>query len=93
VERKESFWDINIGLGGLVKVPFPMETVFRNWLEFAEDQREFRHLVAIPYTFDNLFDLLATEKFQPDRFESTLLVPPGLDPSFPDFWHRFKAEK
>lgn len=84
-ERGETFWDINVGLCGIVKVPFSMERVFRNWLRFAEDKREFRHLVAIPYTFDNVLRLVETKEFYPTDFDSILLVPPGADRTFPDF--------
>jgi hypothetical protein len=83
-ERDEAFWDINIGLSGLIKVPFPVETIFNNWLQFAEDKREFRHLVAIPYSFDNVLMLARNEPFDPTVFGSTILLPTGTDRNFPD---------
>ena len=93
IDRGESFWDVNVGLAGLIRVPFPVQTIFRNWLasvpnpddpDSAPDNVEFRHVVAIPYTFANLFRLLTTPIFDPGDFETNLLVPPGVNPSFPD---------
>lgn len=84
-EKQESFWDINVGLAGLIRVPHTIDAVFRAWLNFPEDKREFRHLAAIPYTFDNIINLLESRSFDPRNFKTTLLAPSGLDTSFPDF--------
>jgi hypothetical protein len=82
-ERKEAFWDINVGLAGIVRVPLSANEIFANW-KVAIDRREFRHLVAIPYTFHNVLALACADTFNPLAFSDELLVPDAVDRSFPD---------
>ena len=84
-ERSESFWDINIGLAGLVRVPWTIEAVFRSWLNEAPDSREFRHLVGVPYAAPVLLQLLENRSFDPTAFGHELRVPEGVNVGFPDF--------
>ena len=81
--RKNEFWVLNIGLAGIAKVPFTIDDIFRTWLD-AEDRREFRHVVGVPYTADYLIALGRTDSFDPRSVPGGVRVPVGIDQSFPD---------
>lgn len=81
-EQRLPFWNVNVGVSGKVTVPCTVDAVFRNWRQ-AEDKAEFRHLVGIPYNFDNVWRLINSHSFEPAIFDG-LKVPVGADPTFPN---------
>lgn len=90
---KGDFWDVNIGLAGQVRLPITAKAVFARWRAVAEDKREFRHLVAVPYDAESLWRILDSEYLEPSQWGADLLVPDETDQSFPDLrhkpdWHR-----
>jgi TIR domain-containing protein len=77
--EKGSFLNINVGLAGRVRVPCSAETLFKHW-RLATDQNEFEYLVAIPYTFDNVWPLLRDSHFDPRSIPDVRSsVGPGAD--------------
>jgi hypothetical protein len=88
------FWDINIGLAGIVEVPYTYEEIFYNWRETPIDKREFRYVAALPYDFPTIFKLLTANTLRPrELVELHARFPEEIDPNFPSFedswrwWH------
>jgi len=79
-----------VGLAGIIRLNLSADTVLAHWLHRKEkgsglgkQDPEFQHLVAIPYSFENLLRLVTEDTFNPATF-SDLRVPTGIDRGFPE---------
>jgi hypothetical protein len=78
--HREQFWNINVGLAGMLVLSCSIEEVFDHWLH-AADRAEFRHIIGVPYNFENLQKIIESLVLDPGDFEG-LRVPPGTDEHF-----------
>lgn len=81
--KEQTFWDINVGIAGVARLPLTSAQVFKLWLD-AEDKREYEHLVAVDYTFDNVLKLATSDTFNPTEWSGGITFPPGVNPAYPD---------
>ncbi len=85
-----NFWDINVGLAGIIQLNLSADAVFEHWLRHkakgsgpGRQDPEFQHLAAINFSFDNLLRLVMEDKFNPATFPD-LRVPTGVNKEFPN---------
>lgn len=82
--KNQSFFVINTGLVGKITVPYSADQILSNWLEKPRDNREFNHVLAIPYNFQNLLKIIRNkDRFDPTEFPNRI-VPHGINNDFPD---------
>lgn len=83
---------LNTGIAAVVEVPLTLKEVARNWRDARDlkDRAEFKNLVGIELTFDNLWHLLNSPQFPHawDKWEviGQPLAYCGLDPQERE-WH------
>ena len=61
-------WINYVTLSGLVRIPLHVDEVLERWTRSEDGKAEFRDVVAVPYTFENVYRLVESETFDPLTF-------------------------